>query len=250
MSITAAELKTYGSANMPEDDTSTSGGAIDTATKVEFTDISAPDTVNLVSSAAGDTTQLVTITGRDNTGAIVSGSATLNGTTPVTVTPGGAGTFERILKIVMGATAVGTVTATKTTGGATIATLEPGITKVRRLFYDSFSTASPTTRYEKIFWKNTDGSLTLTNAVIQLFADPSSKLLLGLATAKNDSGSVANRLTAPGGVTFVGVGVNQSVPGTTLEAGAVIGTWIELSLLANDSPLKSTGTTQLQGNSV
>src|SRR5581483_11952248 len=240
MSITAAELKTYGSANMPEDDTSTSGGAIDTATKVEFTDISAPDTVNLVSSAAGDTTQLVTITG----------SATLNGTTPVTVTPGGAGTFERILKIVMGATAVGTVTATKTTGGATIATLEPGITKVRRLFYDSFSTASPTTRYEKIFWKNTDGSLTLTNAVIQLFADPSSKLLLGLATAKNDSGSVANRLTAPGGVTFVGVGVNQSVPGTTLEAGAVIGTWIELSLLANDSPLKSTGTTQLQGNSV
>ena len=34
MSVSASDIVVYGSANMPEDDSSTSGGAIDTATKV------------------------------------------------------------------------------------------------------------------------------------------------------------------------------------------------------------------------
>jgi hypothetical protein len=118
------------------------------------------------------------------------------------------------------------------------------------LFYDSASTASPTQRYEKIFWKNTNGSLTLNNAVIQLSADPAGKLLIGLTAALNDTTSVANRLSAPAGVTFVSVGVNQNVVGTALAAGSAQGTWVELSLLANDSPQKNTGTTRLTGTSV
>ena len=61
MSVSASDIVVYGSANMPEDDSSTSGGAIDTATKVIFTDISATDSVECVSDNAGDTTQTITI---------------------------------------------------------------------------------------------------------------------------------------------------------------------------------------------
>ena len=51
MAIVAADIIAYGSASMPDDDTPTGiGGAIDTAVKVVFTDISATDTVEILSS--------------------------------------------------------------------------------------------------------------------------------------------------------------------------------------------------------
>ncbi|MDO8426209.1 MAG: hypothetical protein Q7T24_01690 [Deltaproteobacteria bacterium] len=71
MSIIASELKLYGSAVMADNDSTTAiGGAIITAIKVEFTDITPSGLVEMLSSAAGDITQTVTIYGRDNTGAI------------------------------------------------------------------------------------------------------------------------------------------------------------------------------------
>ena len=39
MSVSSSDIIVLGSANMPENDSSTSGGAIDTATKIIFTDI-------------------------------------------------------------------------------------------------------------------------------------------------------------------------------------------------------------------
>ncbi len=62
MPIVATDIVAYGSASMPDDDTPTAiGGAKDTTTKVVFTDISADDTVEILSSSASDTTQTVTM---------------------------------------------------------------------------------------------------------------------------------------------------------------------------------------------
>lgn len=248
MPIAASDLKVFQSANMPENDTGTSGGAIATAGRVEFTDIAATDTTTVISDTAGDV-RTVTITGRNTAGAIVSEALVLNGTTRVT----GSTAFERILKIVLSASdASKTVTVTRNNSATftVIATLGPNITSTRRLFYDCSSESGTTIRYEKEFWKNTHGTLTLNSAIVKLTADPQARVRIGLATAKDDTGSVANRKTAPGSVTFVDDNVSASVPGNTLEAASAIGVWIELNLPANDTAFKNTFTTQLSGTTV
>jgi len=248
MPITAADLKLFGSATMPDDDGPANiGGAIDTAKKVEFTDITPAGTVEMLSSDAGDTTQSVTITYRDTTGAIQSEAQTLNGTNIVSF----ANTMDRILKVVMSAPATGTVTIRKSGGGETLVTLEPGITQVRRPFYNASAPASGTRKYyEKGFFKNTHGTLTLTDAVIIEQADPVGKVAFGLAATKDDSGgngSGNNRQVAPAGITFNSG--NQSVPGDTLAAGEAIGVWLELTLTSADGPQDTTYTLRLQGGS-
>src|SRR5215831_10473492 len=241
MSILSTDLKAYQAASMPEDDVSTSGGAIATTGKVEFTDIAAPDVVDYVSDGAD--TRSVTVTGRDATGAIVSETKTLNGVTTVN----GTQTFERILKIAITSDPSRTFTLKRHTGSVTIATAEPLYTSVRRLFYNSASAGSSTVRYEKIFWKNTNATITLTSAQMTLTADPQARLQLGCAPSVGVTATVTNRLTAPASVTFVGVGVAQSVPGGSIAAGSAIGVWLQQTLPANDPAFKNTFTTQLSG---
>lgn len=242
MPITSAELKAYGSLNNPENDTSTSGGGIDTTCMVEFTDLAANDVVRVVSTTTDTAT--VSVTGRTAAGAIVTDAIVLNGTTAVA----GTTTFERILKVILSAAAAGTVTVERNTSPFDdIVVIPPGITKVRRLFYDSASESGATTRYEKIFLKNTNGSLTLNAAKTKLTADPSAKIKIANATAKNDTGSVANRKTQPSGLTWVDDNVAQDVPGTTLESGSAIGVWVEMSLAGGNAPIKSTFTVELAG---
>lgn len=252
MSILAAELIAYGSANMPEDDTSSYGGAIDATDKVLFTDIAATDTVKIVSSNAGDTTQTVTVTGRLASGVIDSDALSLNGTTVVT----GSKSFERILKVVVNAAHTGTITVTRNTGGATIGTLESGILILRRLFYKSFAEASggsTKTYYEKIFLKNTNATLSLLGAAVVETADPLGLLTFTLENAVGGTTSKSNRLTVPAsGETSnsaVFDGASKNVPGTDLAAGAAIGVWIKLILAAGAAAAKSTYTLQLSGTS-
>ncbi|HSR50923.1 MAG TPA: hypothetical protein VLV83_08840 [Acidobacteriota bacterium] len=246
MPIADTDLVFYGSLNRPEDDISTSGGAIDTDHRMGLTQLAASDTVEMLSDNAGDTTQNVTVTGRDAAGAVVSEQQTLNGTTVVSFTP----TFERILKIVMDADATGTITVRRSSAGPTVATIPPGERGAFANFIKSASQSSPVTRFEKLFGRNSHGTLTLNDAEVELTADPDARIRMGLAATKDDSGSVANRVTAPGGITFVDDGVAQSVPGTTLEAGSGIGVWVEQALLADDPPFNSTFTLQLKGTSV
>jgi hypothetical protein len=246
MSISAAELKFFQSANMPENDTNTSGGAIvgSGAGIVAFTDITAAQTDTLKIKSDGTDTRTGTVTGRNPAGAEVSENFTLNGTTTVTMTT----TFERILKVVLNsADASRTVTLYRSDGTTLLATLGPNVTSVRRMFYASSSESGIVIRYEKIFAKNTNSSLTLTTAIVKLTADPQARIRIGLATSKDDSGSVANRRTAPGGITFVDDNVNASIPGNTLEAGSAIGVWVEENLPANDPAFKNTFTVQLSG---
>lgn len=250
MAIASTDLVYYGAANHAEADGTTQGGAIDLTTKVIFTDISATGAVEVLSSSASDVTQTVTITGRNAAGSIVSEVETLAGVAVQLTTA----TFERILKIVMSATAVGTITIRKASDDVTIATLEPGFTSVRRLFYDSRADASGGSSrdfYEKFFIKNTHGSLSLLTATIQLNADPSTFITFDLEDAVNDNNSTANRLnTAPTGMLGTFTTADKAVPGTNLAAAASIGVWARLRVAAGTAPSKNTFTIRATGGTV
>lgn len=250
MSLSATDLVFYGSASMPEDNSTTSGGAIDTTTKIIFTDIATTDQVTVISSAAGDTTQTVTVYGRNAGGTIVSEDLSLNGTNRVT----GAVAFERILKVVVNAAHTGTITVTQDNSPTftSIGTLESGVLTLRRLFYDSAADASGGSSrdfYEKIFIKNTNGTFTLSNAQIAEQSDPSANITFDLEDAVNDNNSTASRLnTAPTGMSSSFNGTTKTVPGGgNLIAGAAIGVWLKLTLAAGASAAKSTYTLRTTG---
>jgi len=239
----ATDIVPYLSASMPEDDVSTSGGAIDLTGSPTFTAMAANDTLEALSDNAADTMNL-TIVGRDAGKALDSETLALNGTTVVPFTT----TLERFMKAVLASAAAGTVTIRRSGGGATVATIVAGQTKVRRFFYDSSSESGATTRFEKVFLKNTNGTDTLNSAEVNLSADPASTIRIGVAAAKDDTGSVANRKTPPG-VTFVDDGVSQSVPGGTLAAGEAIGVWAEMARGADAAAIKDSFTMQMTGTS-
>lgn len=97
MSVTPNQIVIYGSANMPEADSATVGGAIDLTKRVSFYDMSAAGAVDVVSSSASDTATKIQISGRDSTGTIQTPAAiTLTGTTVIASAFGGQ-SFERLL---------------------------------------------------------------------------------------------------------------------------------------------------------
>lgn len=241
MSIVSGDLVPFASANIPSDDTSTSGGAIDTLRRIDFTQLASTTTVRMRSSAGGDTTQTLTVTGRVADGSIANETKTMNGTTNVVFTT----TFERILKAELSATCTGTVTF-ETTGAVAIRTIPAGERGFMAIFRQLASDpSSQKDFYCKFFWKNTNGSLALTVAVVKENADPSGKITHALAASLDDSGSVANRVTSPG-LTFNNT--DKNVPNSqNLSSGSAIGVWLDLTLAAGDSPLKTTYTSELDG---
>ncbi len=134
MSITLADLKIYGSATMPDDDTGLNiGGAISLVKTVQFTDLSG--TVQAVSSTSSDTTQTMTVSYRDGAGAIQTAALALTGVTPAT----NAAIMERLLKAIKDLSTAGDVgveaqtaerTNTATAGATTTITLDAGASAV------------------------------------------------------------------------------------------------------------------------
>lgn len=113
MSVTPSQIALYGSANMPEADSATVGGAVDFTKRVSFYDIPTAGALDIVSSSASDTATKVQVTGRDSTGTIQTPAAvTLTGTTLIASTFGGQ-SFERLLAGVI-------------TGGAIAGLTNPG----------------------------------------------------------------------------------------------------------------------------
>jgi hypothetical protein len=250
MSILSTDLLLYGSAGIPTTDVASSGGAIDATRRPVFTQLLANSVLTYISNSADKRT--VTATGRDSTGAVQTETITLNGA----ITVSGAQVFERLQsvncqnsgtgqQVTIGGSGIGS-------GGGGLAIIPANEIGFFMMFQNAFSTSSTQNRYEKTFWKNNNGSLTLTSATVTLSADPSGVLQLGLATATNDSVSLGNRLgSAPGGVSFVGVGVAQSIPsGGNLASTVAIGTWILQALAVNNAPIRNSFTTQLAGNTV
>lgn len=248
MSIVASEIIAYGSASMPDDDTPTGiGGAIDTTTRVVFTDITPSGAIEMTSSSASDTTQDVTITGRNAGGTIITDTQTVSGTGDVNFT----GTFERILKISMDATAVGTVTIRKNGDAGDLATLEPGVTDIRRPFYDAaadVSGGSARDYYEKIFFKNTNATLDLTNSTIAEQADPSTFVTFALESSLDgtDTNGAGNRQTHTGGYTFDNTTKNVA-NSQSLTSGSAQGVWLKLSLAAGEAADNTSWTARVTG---
>lgn len=248
MAVVATDLVLNLTANTPDDDTSTVGGARAAAKRPVDVQLTANDTVDAVSSNAGDTTQTLTVEGRLVGGAVDTEALALNGTTPVT----GAKTWERILSYTLSATCAGTVTVTDgDTGQGTIHTFPPGETFAAIGFRKSFSTASPKTYWEKNCWYNSNGTDTLNSAEVTLTADPSGNIRIALETAKDATTSAANRLTTPTPIgTITDDSVAISVPGGNLAATEYIGVWVEMQLAADEAATKSSYTLQLAGTTV
>ncbi len=245
MPIDAAELIAFNALNRPEDDVSTGGGGRDVDVRPDFIQLAANDDLEVLSDNAGDTTQVVTVQGRDVTGAVVTATATLAGVAAVILSP--ATVFERVHFVNMDSDAVGNVTLRRSVAGATVYVIPIGERGSSMFFISSASAVGPVTRYDKMFWRNTDAVLTLNSAEVQLTADPATRIRQGVALAKDDVVTITNRLTAPAGIVFVDDSVQQSVPSTTLEALTDIGVWIEQALLAADPPIRDTFTTELAG---
>jgi len=259
MAIADTDLVVYGSANMQESDSGTQGGAIDTAVKVVFTDIAATDSVSVVSDNAGDTTQTVTIYGRDSGGSIVSEAETLTGTTRVTT----AQSFERILKVTLSGTTTGTITVARNNNPTytAIGTMEAGITTLRRPFYDvsaDVPTGSSRDFYEKIFVQNDHATLSLLSAEIQENADPSGNVTFALEDAIDDTGTSTDRTTAPTGTDLGSSGFDSAnkaladeldAATADLAAASHIGIWLKLTLAAGTAPAKTTYTLRATGSS-
>jgi len=136
MSVEYGHIIIHGSATMPDNDSTTQiGGAIDKTTKVTFADLETTGTVEVVSENVGDTTQNVTVYGRNAAGEKINEQISLNGQTPVA----GSLSFERIMKAIKSATCVGAVAAMSTTnehadtaqgGGSNYITLAAGASAV------------------------------------------------------------------------------------------------------------------------
>jgi hypothetical protein len=245
MPISANDLIPYLAENNPDDDVSTGGGGIETLGRPTFTQWTANAVVAVVSD--GTDTRTLNVEGRSPTGSIVTDAIVLNGTTEAV----GTVTFERILKLSLSTTdASRTVTIRQGAGGPTRATIDPNERFRFAHFKRSASEATTVTRYDKLHWKNTHATLTLQNAKVQLAADPDARIRQGIHTSKNDTVTIANRKTAPPGITFVDDTVDQDVPGTTLEAGSSIGVWYEQTLPANDPAHRTTYTSQITGQTV
>jgi hypothetical protein len=245
MPIAPSDLQFWSSASIPTDDTSPSGGAISTTKRPALDPFSAAAQVALVSDGAD--TRSVTVVGRNAAGAIISEVKALNGATEVLTTA----SFRDVHSVTLDATsATRTVTVRQSSGGTIRATIPPNEDGRHSMFQRSASESGAVDRYEKEFARNAHGSLTLNDAKIKLTSDPASKITVGCATAVNDSGTVANRKTAPAGVTFVDDNVSQSVPGGALAAGDRIGIWVKQSLGAAAGAFRDTFTIELSGTTM
>lgn len=249
-SIVAADLVPLHAATQSDVDGSAVGGAIDPLRRPVFTQMTANSALEVVSSAAGDTTQTATVRCRKADGTIVSQTVTLNGTTAVALSTNG--TVERILKVELSASATGTVTVRNTAAGTTWGTIPPGERGFSAIFREgSSSTSGTVTYYAKFFWKNTNGTNALLGASVSESADPTGLVDHGLETSVGGSNTAANRQTAPGTTTaFASTAVTLSTATGTadLGSGLAIGVWLRLSLATNNAAIRSTYTSQIAGS--
>ena len=144
MAIKQSDIVLYGSAVMPDSDSTTEiGGAIATSKKMGFADLSTPGFVEIVSSDSSDITQTMTISYRTTAGVLASEVKTLSGLTPVAF----VATMERLLKAIKSTTTAGDVavmtstaerTGTAQAGSADTITLDGGASAVDD-FYTSMA---------------------------------------------------------------------------------------------------------------
>lgn len=248
----STDVVIYHSANNPDSDSGSAGGAIDTLRRPDYTQIAADDDIEHVSSNAGDTMN-ATLTTRANSGAIVSETKALNGTTAAIFSV--AGVIDRVLAYELASAPAGNVTVRRSVAGATLRVVPAGERGFSAFLRKAASDPSASKNYySKLHIKNIHGSESCVNAKVRQSADPSGKVTHLLASAKGDSATSTNRITAPAAGdtqdpdTFDDT--DKSVPGTDLAAGESIGVWLRVALSAGDAPLNTTYTPDLLFESI
>ena len=243
-SVISSDLVVYTAATMPENDSSSVGGDINSGVRASFDDPSSPVSIVTYSSSTSDTGQALTLTGRTTAGTIVAESLSLNGTSNVTSTY----TYERLLKGYLNSTAVGSVTISG--NGVNVVTSIPvGESGFRRPFYDATASVdSAKTFYEKFFVQNTTSIATLKSAnIIEVSNGLYSKISFALEDTKQSNQTISNRLSVPTGVTG-GFGSGPSgVVDSALLAGDYQGVWFKLSLDAGETAQNSFYEVQVSG---
>lgn len=244
MPVTASDIVVYGSQVMPEDDTTTQiGGAIDLTTLITFTDIDAAGTIEVRSTNDSDNTQQLTVTGRSSGGSILTETVTLNGITTVPL----SNTYERLMKFELDGVTLGNVIVRKTGNAGDLAVFPAGVTTIRQPFmYASSDVSGGSQRefHEKVFIRNDNATLDLTEAVISEQADPGANITFALESTldgSDDNGAGNSRLVAPGGYTFDNNAKNVA-NSQNHTAQSAQGVWLKLTLAAGALPAKNTYT--------
>lgn len=249
MPVAATDLVIYHAANNPDDDATTVGGAIDALRRPDFTQVTAGDTVEIISTSASDT-QNCTVEARKADGTIVSETVALTGTTAKIFS--GNGAVDRILKVELASVAIGTITVRKSVAGATFRQIPIGERGFSMVFRKGTSLTSGTQNYYgKVFVKNTHATLALTNSIFKQSADPDARITHLPANVVDDTATTTNRLTAPSAANTLDPDTFDDTDKTVgnIGAGAAWGVWLRMQLPTSDTPHRTTYTIELDGQS-
>lgn len=242
MGITESEIVIYSSENMPEDDLSKSGGAINSGIRIVFEDIQSNSIISAFSDDNSDS-GILTVTGRNINGILRTEQIPLSGITTVS----GVQIFERILSSQIDTIAVGNITIS---GETEIAKIYPTESGFRRIFYNAManpSGGSDKTLYEKAFIKNNNASLPLQNATAQeVTTGLYTTITFGLEKSLNYNESVRNRLNAPTGTTVYGSGAS-GIAGSSLTSLDAQGLWLKMELPAGSNDINSFYKIKIEG---
>jgi hypothetical protein len=250
MSVQATDIIIYNSLNMPDADGVAAGGAIDPLRRPDFTQMVANDGIEAASSNAGDTTQTLTVEGRNASGNVVSETKTLTGTTVITFSV--LGTVERILKAELSATCLGSVTVRRLSVGPTVRVIPAGERGFLCFLRKGSSDPSLVINYySKIFVKNTNGVNALQQTTFKQFADPDARITHLPANVADDSASVANRQTAPNAANTLDPDVFDDTDKLvgSLSPGSAWGVWLRAQLPSADTAHRTTYTLETTGQS-
>lgn len=238
MSVTASDIVIYAATNYSEDpdDAGTTGGAINTAVRVVFDDIVATDVVEVFSSNTGDSGNL-TVYGRDATGVEVNEVLALQGTGLVE----GAQSFERILKFFYDASQAGTISLRDNSTSGIIATIEPGVSGLRRPFINATANATGGAEkdlFEKVFVRNNNATNALLNVTLsEVASGVFARVQYSFESGSGGSQTVANRTISPTGITAFSD--NPSLPNTNIGPLVHNAIWLKLNLPAGQAATNS-----------
>lgn len=255
MAVASTDFIFYLSASRPEDDASTSGGAIALVRVMDRTvcdslNSASGEKVNAVSAAAGDTTQTIALAGYGTDGSWLTETLALTGTTPAV----SANTYKHLKKAVLSATCAGIITVKGNTTAATLVTVAIGELGQSTMFLKATANAvggAAKTLYEKFWIKNTNATDAGVGCTFYNATDNKTELTFAIGKVSNvqatgGTESCANRLTAPaaGGNSYsftdmlaVGnaVAIGDAADGN-MVAGETQAIWVCLSLAAGAAP--------------
>jgi len=250
MPVVANDIRIYAAVNMPEDNSSTVGGAVNTGIRVVFEDVHVTGPIKCSGSDTAGSGELL-VRGRNAAGSIISETVTINGTGFTNT----SNSYERLLDIRLNHSMSGSVVTTYSNiTGALIATLQEGVSGVRRPFYDAAADSAGGAErifYEKVFVTNqNDVNALLSAQITEVASGLNAEINFGIESGTEGAQTVARRTgtdAVPTGVTTFGAGP-VSFPGTDLGTNENRGLWLQMTLAAGASATNSFYQFSVTGN--